>query len=132
MKKVSKKFIFSIISIGIIFISVLFVLYICNSDKFKKEDIILESNYNDLFTSDELMSNGNIELLSQYNADAAVAYKHIDGKTHLYVYANPIRFEDLDGSLKFIDTRIKNVEENADWNSKYIYRVRKRYYPTIS
>lgn len=123
MKKVSKKFVFSIISIGIIFISVLFVLYICNSNILKKEDIILESNYNDLFTSDELMSNGNIELLSQYNADAAVAYKNIDGKTHLYVYANPIRFEDLDGSLKFIDTRIKNVEENAGWNSKYIYTV---------
>lgn len=83
MKKVSKKFVFSIISIGIIFISVLFVLYICNSNILKKEDIILESNYNDLFTSDELMSNGNIELLSQYNADAAVAYKNIDGKTHL-------------------------------------------------
>ena len=122
----SKKFIFFIL-IGLIFNPVLIFFHSCHNETIQKKDIILDPNYNELFKNDELIKNGNIELLSQYNADAAVAYKNIDGKTHLFVYANPIRFEDSDGSLKFIDTRIKNVEVNGNTTEyiNYIYTVSK-------
>ena len=85
------------------------------------QEIELDSNYNELFTKEELKEKGHISLISEYSTDVATAYMNKDGSKTLYIYASPIRYYS-NGQLSMIDTRLANVSDTIK-NSGYPYTI---------
>lgn len=99
----------------------------------KEVKITLASDYNELFTNEELDRKGHTEELSEYTTDVSAAYQNKDGSKTLYVYSSPIRYLNSMGDLTMIDTRIANVRDKQLRKAGYIYTVAdsdiKSFYP---
>ena len=85
--------------------------------------ILLNNQYNELFTEDELIQKGHIKTLTGYSSDSSIAFLNDDGSTTLYVYASPIRYLDQKGNFALIDTRLTNITDNDMLEDDYFYTV---------
>lgn len=99
----------------------------------KETRIVLDTDYNELFTDEELSEKGHKAELEEYATDVSVAYENNDGSKTLYVYSSPIRYLNSMGNFTLIDTRIANVRDKQLRNDGYIYTVAnnsiKSFYP---
>lgn len=96
-------------------------------------EIHLSSDYNGFVTKETRESRGHEMLLPEYNTDVSMAYQNKDGTKSLYVFASPIRFQNSNGQLSLIDTRLANIRDDGLRNQGYLYTVAnsdiKSYYP---
>lgn len=95
--------------------------------------IHLSSDYNGFVTENMREARGHETLLPEYNTDVSIAFQNKDGTKTLYVFSSPIRFQNGNGQLSLIDTRLANVREEGLRNQGYLYTVAnsdiKSYYP---
>lgn len=97
------------------------------------EKITLDTNYVDFISEETFLSKGHLYVLPEYNTDISVAYQNENGTKTLYIFAVPIRYISEEGQLVTIDTRIKNIEDQALKEQGYLYTIARSdintYYP---
>lgn len=106
------------------------------SDNFHIEKVSLDSNYNELYTEEEMKANGYTKVLPNYsNSDVSMCYQNIDSTKSLEIYSSSIKYLRNDGKYSLIDTRIKNVNDRWASSRGYVYRTANSdivaYYPKL-
>lgn len=117
--------------IVIIFIAASFIIYNCFI--WKEHKIVLDANYNELFSNEDLYNSAHQEFLPELTTDVTIGYQNKDGTKTLCVYSSPINFQNGSGKYEMIDTRIANVKNKEIRNNDYYYTIAnsdiKSFYP---
>lgn len=111
----------TVVSIFLVMIC-LTTVCVTKSLKWEEVQIQLDSNYNELFTFEEMKDKGHVSICEEYLTKDSIGYNNNDGTKTLYIYASQINLQ-KGNDFTQIDTRIKNTTDSIFRNNNYIYTV---------